>query len=500
MKEAPGTRWIAPALFFSLWAALSSPLLAATLAVDRTDDDGSATACTPAPGDCSLRGAIQVTNANAGQDTIELPDGTFVLTASFGLTVNDGLVIQGASRDGTIIDGNGSVVVLTLSGSATLTVRDLTVRNGFGTLFGAGILVDSLSSSLLVERCAIRDNVNTYYGAGIFSYGYAEIDESVITGNRTANDGAGLRNRGPSNLMLVRNSLVAGNTAGANGGGIANAGMLSVQNTTITGNTAGQFGGGLFSSFNPANLTHVTLAGNSAGLGNAIYNFQSHVTNANTLIAGDCDGAPGSSYLSLGGNLESPGTSCGLSDPTDRRGVANPMLAPLADNGGETRTLALLPGSPAIDGARAAVCVSTDQRGVARPQGLQCDTGAYEAVVPCVSCLMTCAVDTDHAVYADGETLTLSLLRFENSDPATPLFVRVRLQLEIPEVGTVNIIDTGAGANIGFPPGTAVDLAPLGLVTLDPTMPRGNWRFRCALEDAATGVVHSEAFAPFEVR
>jgi hypothetical protein len=50
----------------------------------------------------------------------------------------------------------------------------------------------------------------------------------------------------------------------------------------------------------------------------------------------------------------------------------------LADNGGPTSTHALLPGSPALDGADGALCPATDQRGVARPRGAGCDAGSVE--------------------------------------------------------------------------------------------------------------------------
>jgi hypothetical protein len=56
----------------------------------------------------------------------------------------------------------------------------------------------------------------------------------------------------------------------------------------------------------------------------------------------------------------------------------NPLLGPLGDNGGPTRTHALGAGSPAIDAAGDA-CPATDQRGVARPLGARCDIGSYEA-------------------------------------------------------------------------------------------------------------------------
>jgi hypothetical protein len=56
----------------------------------------------------------------------------------------------------------------------------------------------------------------------------------------------------------------------------------------------------------------------------------------------------------------------------------DPRLGPLADNGGPTRTHALLLGSPAVDAASTPDCPTTDQRGVSRPQGAACDIGSYE--------------------------------------------------------------------------------------------------------------------------
>jgi hypothetical protein len=91
--------------------------------------------------------------------------------------------------------------------------------------------------------------------------------------------------------------------------------------------------------------------------------------------------------MSLGGNIESPTNECGFTDPTDLVSVteAELNLGPLADNGGPTPTQALLPGSVAIDHIPPSMCLdqdglplATDQRGVARPQGIACDVGAFE--------------------------------------------------------------------------------------------------------------------------
>jgi hypothetical protein len=120
-------------------------------------------------------------------------------------------------------------------------------------------------------------------------------------------------------------------------------------------------------------LLNVTVAGNSGSP--AIDNIAILKTRNSIFSntpAGNCHGT----VTSQGSNLESS-DECGLHAAGDQVGK-EPMLGPLADNGGQTDTLALLPGSPAID--RGAACPPTDQRGVARPQGAACDTGAFELV------------------------------------------------------------------------------------------------------------------------
>jgi hypothetical protein len=79
-----------------------------------------------------------------------------------------------------------------------------------------------------------------------------------------------------------------------------------------------------------------------------------------------------------GGHNIEQGTTCGFDIN------ANPLLGPLAGNGGPTQTMALLKGSPAIDRGGSAFCPATDQRGVKRPDkpGTACDIGAYEFVAP----------------------------------------------------------------------------------------------------------------------
>jgi hypothetical protein len=99
----------------------------------------------------------------------------------------------------------------------------------------------------------------------------------------------------------------------------------------------------------------------------------------NSIVADGCSGKVTSGDYNLGGSTALP---CSFTGPHDQPNI-NPLLAPLADNGGPTMTHALMPGSPAIDkgGTSANQCPTTDQRGIARPQGPACDVGAFELEV-----------------------------------------------------------------------------------------------------------------------
>ncbi len=119
------------------------------------------------------------------------------------------------------------------------------------------------------------------------------------------------------------------------------------------------------------------------------------VTVVNTILANspssDCSG--NIPLTSLGHNLSGE-DSCGLADPTDLP-LTDPLLRPLQDNGGPTKTHALQPSSPAIDAGDDGAAPATDQRGVSRPQGVASDIGAFELQPP------SCTAEVD-LIFADG--------------------------------------------------------------------------------------------------
>lgn len=235
------------------------------------------------------------------------------------------------------------------------------------TMNGGGGLFDSGVGALTVTDCTFTDN-----------------------GTSTGPSCGGAIHAMAAGGIAARNSTFARNVAGsptADGGGIAYmtpaAGTLV--NCTFSGNVAGNRGGGVYAG-GILTITHCTFAENSALNGGAAVHRAGVpvVTLENTIIAAGitASNCGGLAMTSGGGNLDENGT-CALADPTDLSNV-NPMLAPLASNGGPTQTHALLGGSPAIDAARAAVCPAVDQRGVARPLdgnddgASDCDIGAFE--------------------------------------------------------------------------------------------------------------------------
>ena len=240
---------------------------------------------------------------------------------------------------------------------------------------------------------------------------------------------------GEDNLE-IRDSLFSGNTAYSQGGGawILINGLGRIVNTTFTGNEASQAGsnrvgqgGGLILSTGVFDLVNSTFAANFATFqGGAIFAGSSaEVTLTNSLfddnrldpthtnpVTSEYQGYHTNRPLLNGGhNLQFPRTKVPdfnndinnlITSPDTAILFADPQLGPLADNGGASQTMALPPGSPALNVAGLAGCPATDQRGVSRPQGSGCDIGAYELIVMLVALPNLVAIDEG------GFTLTVT--------------------------------------------------------------------------------------------
>lgn len=360
--------------------------------------------------------------------------GNFSLNST-PLCIDADLTLVGAGAGSTIIDGSGIDHVIMVS-DRTVELRGVTVTNGLaplvssylGNLAGGGGIVNggtlTLVDSVVSNNSAPRDGGGIYNGhvltllrsrvtqnisgggagGGIANMSFFEItplailDSSIDTNRAMDGGGGGIFNFGGA--VIVSGSTISGNQTPQVGGGVFNlnnSGVLTVTNSTISGNSSDSAGAGIYTSGLVVDLNNVTITANSSKLNatGGIYNQGSTVTLSNTLIAGNHEGVNfgpdcgGSSFTSKGHNLiQSLTATCQLTgDTTGNITGQDPRLGVLADNGGATKTHALIAGSPAIDagnpaapGGGGAACTLSDQRGLLRPRGSACDIGAFERV------------------------------------------------------------------------------------------------------------------------
>ncbi len=265
----------------------------------------------------------------------------------------------------------------------TLTITNSAFSDNSASSYGGGIYSTSSSDMLITITNSAFSGNSALYGGGIDNDCSActlTITDSAFFGN-SANYGGGIYNYGS---LTVMNSAFSDNSATAYGGGIDNYDTLTITNSAFSGNSAVTGGGGVNNNAGTAAITNSTFSGNSASVSNGggiSNNISSTATLRNTIVANSASGGNCNGTITNGSNNIDDGTTCGWGSASGSMSSADPLLGALADNGGPTQTFALLAGSPAIDGVTFSPpnsAPSTDQRGVARPQGARFDIGSFE--------------------------------------------------------------------------------------------------------------------------
>jgi hypothetical protein len=384
--------------------ALGAPAAMADYNVTNTADGAKNVAgaqCETASAGCTLRAAVQASNAIQDAGVIDLQRGKVYdlsiagrdedASATGDLDILTPVTIRavGTGAD-PIVDATGIDRVIDVVSNGALTLNHVTLRGGVadatpgtnGT--GGGLFVDNSAN--------------------------ASLNQSVISGN-SAVEGGGIGTLFSSNVTLT-GTEVAGNTASAGGGGIGGGGILSLVRSLLDGNTATTSGGGIDDPSGSLSISASTITGSGGAnvVGAALHTgAQTTLKLFNSTIAHNNDTGPGGSVV-MGGGLydpigsivlghcqylgsSAPGNGSGnrFDDGSCRTAVmptlsdavvtdASLKLGPLADNGGSTKTLLPGAGSSALDAVPVTSCVagSRDQRDLLRPAGPMCDAGAVE--------------------------------------------------------------------------------------------------------------------------
>jgi CSLREA domain-containing protein len=310
---------------------------------------------------CTLRAAIQTANFGPrGSYLIKLPAGTFHLAvpgknegkAAKGdldvLQADVTLIGQGPAK--TTIDGGGIDRVFDVSAFAGLTAKDLRITGGKAA--GGGAI--SVSGTLTLVNVLVENSTAQYGGGGLYvgTTGGVDLKQTTFSHN-----------------------------VGKIGAGVFLDGHLTMTNVTVSGNNATSDGGALHvGAHAKASLLHVTIAGNTATNYSAISvgGPLANISLRSSIVTGTClPPQPPADHFPFPQRNVFTSASCGDDPPVGDAG----LLAP-AVQGNVVPTVALAPTSPAIDFAFADTCPKLDARGVKRPQGAGCDSGAYELVKP----------------------------------------------------------------------------------------------------------------------
>ena len=356
------------------------------------------------------------------------------------LTLNDSTITANSAGDG---DGGGVFFGRYLySDDPDLTINASTISANTATIDGGG-LAASTYGNVTINASTISDNTADFDNGGLYAYVYGGanviVSNSTISGNTALDDVGGLYIYSYQGDVTVSGSTISGNVSSDRYGGLLataedapdvnvtlenttitynqaaffagasldtdEQGQTRVTNSTISGNTASADFAGLavFSRYYDTNISpeviieYTTVTGNTATGQNAGVAMFGNDSSRQNIVASVISGNTAASDADMFIDPTSETVDMTLSllgvDPTtgtlNKDAVSmsltgqNPLLGPLANNGGPTLTHLPGAGSPLLNtipsgSAGCGVSITTDQRGESRSAEGACDIGAVE--------------------------------------------------------------------------------------------------------------------------
>jgi hypothetical protein len=358
---------------------------------------------------------------------------------------------------------SGGAIDVTLAATTTIDSSIITGNTATQNGNGGGVEFECCSGATVTVTSTTISGNSAFSGGGFGddAGGAEQFFADTISGNHASNNGGGYQDSNGGTDSFV-DSTVRGNSADGDGGGIWETGTATISFSTLTHNTSS--GGG-----------NLAVGGESFGA----FNIDDSIVLDGAAQSANCNGP--FQFTDNGYNLFDfdGGDQCGTPGPHDIVN-ANPKLGPLQNNGGPTKTEALLAGSPAVDKASDAFCQTepvppsppvsfardaqsgnpVDQRAITRPQGPHCDIGAFEAT-PDLG--VEGSVEQNPITVGDPTTVTWVV---NNSNPAdaqnttfTDPGARFRILSVKPSQGTCTHTKTTIKCQLGL-------IAPGGHVTI----------------------------------
>jgi len=477
-------------------------------------DGSSATHTTGNVGPKQFIASAYLALADGGTINVSANDGAFEELGSLKFTKS--LTLAGDSARWSHLTGTNSHNLIWVEGyGVNVTISGLTIEDGTGPVSAGGLGVTN-GATVTVNDCVIKDCIGRN-GGGV-----------GVDGGCTLN----------MNRCTVNNNSPLDSDESGGGGVLNNGGTVNLTNCTIDGNYISNgaqhgYGAGI-SNFGTMTLTNCTISHNNnqgdPGQGGGFYNavgcimtFQNTIVARNIAITNNNGYNNGGTITSLGHNITDDdegfftGSGAGPGD-----NITDPRIADdLHDNYGPTRTVALLTEpdiSPAIDAGATVAGVTTDQRGVTRPQGSAFDIGAFELVPqPVVSLVNPGSGDmgaTLNGVVITGEHLEYTTgvnfiggdigCEIQNVDSDTQLTVDLYIEPYAPAGARdvqVNTYDgTGtldAGFTVMLPPIPAVPVlsSPASGATVSTITPTLAWNAAASALDYDVQLATTYTFA-----